>query len=54
MENSRICDICNINVHRASYAKHLRIKKHLEKVKKNEINIPEWLFKEEQVPIKKK
>ena len=28
--NSRKCDICNIDVHRASYVKHLRSKKHLE------------------------
>ena len=53
MENSRRCDICNIDVHRASYGKHLRSKKHL-KITQNEIIIPEWLFKEEQTPIKKK
>ena len=29
--NSRRCDICNFVVHRASYAKHLKSKKHLEK-----------------------
>ena len=34
MNNSRICDICNVNVHRASFAKHLRSKKHLENVEK--------------------
>ena len=28
--NSRRCDVCNIDVHRASYAKHLRSKKHFE------------------------
>ena len=54
MENSRRCDICNIDVHRASYAKHLRSKKHLENLRQNEIIIPEWFFKEEQSPIKKK
>ena len=27
MENSRSCEFCNFNVHRASYAKHLRSKK---------------------------
>ena len=37
MENSRRCDICNIDVHRASYVKHLRCKKHLE----NEMITPE-------------
>ena len=54
MENSRRCDICNIDVHRASYAKHLRSKKHLENIRHKEIIIPEWFFKEEQTPIKKK
>ena len=33
MENSRSCDIFNIDVHRAPYAKHLRSKKHLENMK---------------------
>ena len=41
MENSRTCDICNVNVHLASYAKHLRSKKHLENHKQNEMIIPE-------------
>ena len=54
MENSRTCEICNVNVHRASYVKHLRSKKHLENVEKNEMIIPEWFFKEEKSPIKKK
>ena len=49
MEISRICEICNVNVHRPSYAKHLRSKQYLE----NELIVPEWLFKEEQAPIKK-
>ena len=31
--NSRKCEICNIDVHRASYAKHLRGKYHLENEK---------------------
>ena len=53
MENSRRCDVCNINVHRASYAKHLRSKRHLENIRQNEIIIPKWFFKEEQTPIKK-
>ena len=47
MENRRRCDVCGIDVHRASYAKHLRSKKHLENMRKVEIIIPEWLFKEE-------
>ena len=40
--SSRKCEICNVDVHRASYAKHLRSKKHL----KNEMIIPKWLFQE--------
>ena len=54
MENSRTCEICNVNVHRASMQKHLRSKKHLEKLEQNEMIIPEWFFKEEKSPIKKK
>ena len=45
MENSRTCEICNVNVHRASMQKHLRSKKQLENVEQNEMIIPEWLFK---------
>ena len=44
MENCRKCDIYNVDVHRASYAKHLRNKKHIENEKQKEMNIPEWLF----------
>ena len=54
MENSRTCEICNVNVHRASFVKHLRSKKHLENIEHNEMIIPDWLFKEERSPIKKK
>ena len=49
--NSRKCDICNVDVHRASYIKQLRSKKHIENIKQNEMIIPEWLFKE---PIENK
>ena len=49
--NSRKCDVCNVDVHRASYEKHLRSKTHLENMKQNEMIIPEWLFKE---PIENK
>ena len=49
--NSRKCDICNIDVHRASYEKHMRSKKHLKNMKQNEMIIPEWLFQE---PIQNK
>ena len=44
--NSRRCEICKVNVHRASYMKHLRSKKHLEIIKQNEMIIPGWLFHE--------
>ena len=54
MENSRTCEICNVNVHRASMQKHLRSKKHLENIEQNEMIIPDWLFKQDQTPIKKK
>ena len=43
---SRKCEICNVAVHRASYMKHMRSKKHLEYEKQNEMIIPEWLFQE--------
>ena len=49
--NSRKCETCKVDVHRASYVKHLRSKKHLENDKQNEMIIPEWLFQE---PIKNK
>ena len=54
MENRRRCDICSFDFHRASYGKHLISKKNFEKIRQNEKIIPEWLFKEEQTPIKKK
>ena len=54
MENSRTGDVCNVNVHRASFAKHLRNEKYLENVIQNEMIIPKWFFKEEKTPIKKK
>ena len=49
--NSRKCEICNVDVHRASYVEHLKSKKHLENKKQNEMIIPEWLFSE---PFEKK
>ena len=54
MENSRTCEICNVNVHGASIQKHSRSKKHLENIKQNDMIIPEWFFKEEKTPIQKK
>ena len=44
--NSRKCEICNVDVRRASYAKRLRSKTHLENIKQNNMIIPEWLFQE--------
>ena len=44
--NSRKCEICNVDVHRASYSKHLRSKTHLANIEQNEMIIPEWLFQE--------
>ena len=40
------CDIFNVDVHRASYAKHLKSKKHIENEKQNEMVIPDWFFRE--------
>ena len=51
MENSRRCGICSIDFHRASFAKHLGIKKHLEVIRQNELIIPLWFFQE---PIENK
>ena len=45
MENSRTCDICNVNVHRASFAKHLRSEKHLENLKQIEMIIQNGYLK---------
>ena len=49
--NSRKCDVCNIDVHRASSAKHIGSKKHLENEKNNDMIISEWSFKQ---PIENK
>ena len=49
--NSRRCEICNVDVHRASYNKHMRSKKHIKNIQQNEMIIPEWLFRE---PIENK
>ena len=49
--NSRKCEICNADVHRASFAKHNKSKKHLENKKQDEMIIPTWLFRE---PIENK
>ena len=49
--NRRKCEVCTVDVHRASYMKHLRSNKHLKILKRNEMILPEWLFKG---PIEKK
>ena len=46
MEISHRYDVCNIEVHRAAYAKHLRSIKQIENEKLREMVIPEWLFQE--------
>ena len=46
MENSPRYGTCNVDVHRASYLKHLRTKKQLENVEQKDMIIPEWLFQE--------
>ena len=54
MENSLRFDNCNIDVHRGSYAKHLRSKKHWENIRQDDIIVPESLYKKEQEPFRKK
>ena len=52
--NSRRCEICNVEIHRASFVKHLKSKKHIENMKQSEIIIPDWLFQEPvEIKIKK-
>ena len=54
MENSRTCEVFNVNVHRASFIKHLRSKKHIENTEQNDMIIPEGFFKEEKTSLRKK
>ena len=49
--NRRKCEVCNVDVHRTSYVKHLRSKKHLENEEQNQLIILERLFQE---PIENK
>ena len=44
--NSRKCEVCDIDSHRASYVKHLRSKEHLENIKQNEVIRSECLVNE--------
>ena len=53
MENSRTCESFIVNVHRASFVKHLRSKNNLEIITQNDKIIPEVFFKEEESPIRK-
>ena len=46
MEKSLRCDICSTDVHKTSFAKHLRSKKHLEQEKQNGIILPDWSFQD--------
>ena len=54
MENRLRCEVCNVDIHRASMQKHFRSKKRSEKEKQNEMINPERLFKQKQTPIRKK
>ena len=54
MENNRTCEICNVNVHRASFVQHLRSKKHLEKMKQNEMIIPNGYLKKSEHLLRKR
>ena len=38
--NSIRCDNCKIDIHRASYSRHSKSKKHLEKKSQNKVIIP--------------
>ena len=49
--NSRKCEVFNIDVHRASFVKHLRGKTYLNNEKQLKMIIADWLFQE---PIDKK
>ena len=44
--SSRKCEISDVDVHRASYAKPSRSKIRLENEKQKEMIIPEWLIEE--------
>ena len=41
-----------MDIHRASYAEHLRSEKHSENLRQDDIIIPNWLFKREETPTK--
>ena len=45
-EDSRRCDICDVHIPRTSFAKYLRIKKHLENIKRCNMLKTKKLFQE--------
>ena len=53
MENNRRCETCNIDLHRASLAKHLRSEKHIESKKQEDMIISERLFPEPSENLQK-
>ena len=38
--NRVLCDLCKIDIHRASYSRHLKCKKHLENMAQNKVIVP--------------
>ena len=41
MKHNRVrCDICKIDIHRASYTRHLKSKKHLETLSVKKVIVP--------------
>ena len=41
MKHNRVrCDICKNDIHRASYSRHLKSKKHLENISQNKVIVP--------------
>ena len=38
--NSVRCDVCKIDIHRVSYSRHFKKKKHLENIQQNKVIIP--------------
>ena len=54
MENNSRCEVCSVDVHRASMQRLLKSKKRLGNGNQNEMIIPEWFSKEKYEPIKKR
>ena len=38
--NRGSCDFCKSDIHRASYVRHLKSKKHLEFIQQNDVVVP--------------